>query len=66
MIKLIESDRCKSCGLCVEFCPQKCLKMGGVINANGYKIPEHTDESKCTSCGICYVVCPDSAITVYK
>lgn len=66
MIKLIESDRCKSCGLCVEFCPQECLKMGDVINASGYKIPEHTDESKCTSCGICYIVCPDSAITVYK
>ena len=66
MIKLDESDRCKSSGLCVHFCPQKCLKIGGTINAGGYKIPEHTDACKCTSCGICYIVCPDAAITVYK
>ena len=66
MIKLVESDRCKSCGLCVHFCPQTCLKIGGAINAGGYKIPEHTDAGKCTSCGICYIVCPDAAITVYK
>lgn len=66
MIKLIEDDRCKSCGLCVSYCPQKCLQIGRTINAGGYKIPEHTDEGKCTSCGICCLVRPEAAITVYK
>ncbi len=66
MIRLVEDDRCKSCGLCVAYCPQKCLKIGKTINAGGYKIPEYTDAEKCTSCGICYLVCPECAITVYK
>ena len=66
MIKLVEDDRCKSCGLCVAYCPQNCLKIGKKINVGGYKIPEHTDASMCTSCGICYLVCPEAAITVYK
>lgn len=66
MIKLVEDDRCKSCGLCIEYCPMKCLEMSKKINVNGYKIPKLVDENKCTSCGICYIVCPETAITVYK
>lgn len=65
MIKLDEI-RCKSCGICVEFCPWKCLAITNKINDKGHKIVGLSDESKCTACGICYLVCPDAAISVYK
>jgi 2-oxoglutarate ferredoxin oxidoreductase subunit delta len=60
----IEEIRCKSCGLCVEFCPKKCLIITEKINEKGHKIAGIIDQSCCVSCGICYTVCPDIAITV--
>ena len=46
---------CKSCGLCVEFCPK------GVFGLDaGEPLVEH--EEKCTGCGICELLCPDFAI----
>lgn len=63
---VFEEDRCKSCGLCIEFCPKKCLAITDKINNKGYKIAGLTDESKCTKCAICAIMCPDVAITVYR
>lgn len=65
MVKF-EEIRCKSCGLCVHFCPKKCLEISSKINANGHRIAGIKDPKSCSSCGICYTVCPDAAITVYK
>lgn len=65
MVKF-EDIRCKSCGLCVVFCPKKCLQITNVINSKGYKIAGCIDQKACISCGICYTVCPDVAITVHK
>ena len=59
-----EEIRCKSCGICVEFCPKKCLKITEKINEKGHKIAGLADPQNCISCGICYMVCPDVAITV--
>jgi 2-oxoglutarate ferredoxin oxidoreductase subunit delta len=63
---MIEFDeaRCKSCGICVEFCPKKCLRITDKINEKGHKIAGIVDQSRCVSCGICYTVCPDVAIIV--
>ena len=63
---VFEDDRCKSCGICVGFCPQKCLKITNKINNKGYKVAGLTDEDKCTACGTCFHMCPDVAITVYR
>lgn len=65
MIK-IDEIRCKSCGICVEYCPQKCLKISDIISEKGYHIAGIEDQDCCISCGICHTVCPDVAITVYK
>lgn len=62
----VEANRCKSCGVCVAFCPKKCLEISDIINQKGYRIAACTDEKLCVSCGICNTVCPDVAITVYK
>lgn len=65
MVK-IDPIRCKTCGVCVAFCPKKCLEISDTINEKGYRIAGCIDQKLCVSCGICSTVCPDVAITVYK
>lgn len=60
----IEEIRCKSCGICVEFCPKKCLRITDKINEKGHRIVGIINQQYCISCGICYTVCPDIAIIV--
>ncbi len=56
----IPLERCKGCGICVEFCPKKVLqldKLGKIFVAR----PED-----CIACGQCELRCPDYAIFVDK
>jgi len=65
-IKIFE-DACKGCGLCIEACPLKLIRLSDRINAFGYKSIEHIDtEGKCTACKMCAIMCPDIAIEVFK
>ena len=57
-------ERCKGCGFCVEFCPQKVLVMSTQTNSKGYHPPVITDDSHCVNCGLCTLLCPDFAIFV--
>ena len=60
-------DACKGCGLCIESCPLKLIKLSDRINAFGYKSIMHDDpEEKCTGCAMCALICPDIAIEVFK
>ncbi len=52
---IIDTNWCKSCGICVEFCPKKILKLGD-------KSVEVIDEEMCIHCGLCELRCPDYAI----
>lgn len=61
----INSERCKGCGLCVDVCPKKIIKIGNERTANGYLSAECTDNDKCISCKMCAVMCPDTAIRVF-
>jgi 2-oxoglutarate ferredoxin oxidoreductase subunit delta len=63
IVHIIE-ERCKGCGFCVEFCPQRVLVMSKHTNAKGYHPPEITDRSHCVNCGLCGLICPDFAIYV--
>ena len=58
--------RCKGCGMCVMFCPQKVLRMADDLNQQGLPYPEMIEEERCTTCGICFRMCPDTAIEVNK
>lgn len=63
----VDLNYCKGCGLCVEFCPKKVLKIDTERVTNmGYNPAAMANEDECIACGICYRMCPDSAITVEK
>jgi 2-oxoglutarate ferredoxin oxidoreductase subunit delta len=61
-----ETHRCKGCGLCVLFCPQKNLRMSEELNEQGLSYPEEIAPDCCTGCGLCFRMCPDTAIEVQQ
>jgi len=68
MAKLtIEAENCKGCGLCVDACPQKILRIDPeAINHKGHSPAQMTDESRCSGCGSCAIMCPDCAISLER
>lgn len=60
----IDIERCKGCGLCVFYCPKKCLKLAEVFNKTGNHFIELTMEDVCNGCGTCYIMCPDYAVEI--
>lgn len=65
-LHLIEGERCKSCGLCVEACPKKTLGIGSNLNTQGYAYVVQVAPEQCVKCNICRIVCPDVAIGVIE
>ncbi len=63
-VKII-SERCKSCGFCVKFCPKQVLAVGTKVNSKGYEYVEPINDA-CIGCCMCARICPDGAIEVYK
>ena len=64
----IDSNKCKSCYLCVDVCPKKIIKKSELTGKTGEPIVEFKDNNKeCMGCAQCALVCPDIAITeVYR
>lgn len=60
----IDKEKCKACGLCILYCPQKCLKLSASLNNKGYHYVEPAPGTSCGGCAICHVVCPDVCIRV--
>lgn len=56
----IDLKWCKSCSICVAFCPTKAL------SADDVGTPHLASPEKCTACGLCEMMCPDFAIEVIK
>lgn len=59
-------DRCKGCGLCVDYCPHKLLRLQADLNLLGYHPVHLAEEGQCTGCGICALMCPDMIIRVER
>jgi 2-oxoglutarate ferredoxin oxidoreductase subunit delta len=60
----VDRDRCKGCGICVQYCPQKILEMSTDINKKGYFYTTVSNPSYCIGCRVCAISCPDVAIEV--
>ena len=63
---VVNTDRCKGCGLCVEACPKEVIALANKVNVNGYPYVEAVRPDDCIGCASCAIVCPDACITVYK
>ncbi len=55
---IVNEEWCKSCGICINYCPKKVL----VANEKGYPVAEKIDD--CIQCMLCELRCPDFAIRV--
>jgi 2-oxoglutarate ferredoxin oxidoreductase subunit alpha len=62
----VDSDRCKGCGLCIEFCPQHCLRLSDHLNPIGYHPVELSDAAACNACTLCAIMCPDTGLSVFR
>ncbi len=62
---VVDIERCKGCGVCINNCPQQVIQLSKKVNSKGYHFMEMQND-RCTGCTNCAVVCPDGVITVYR
>lgn len=63
---MLQFERCKGCGICIEVCPRKILGEGKELNTRTQYPPVAVDNGVCTFCKSCELVCPDFAIYVVE
>lgn len=61
---IIDTERCKGCGLCIDVCPKKVLEFTERVNAKGHFPARQGRPEDCIHCTLCCVVCPDVAISI--
>ena len=56
----INTEWCKGCGICIEFCPKKVL----IADCNNKAVWYNAND--CIRCGLCEMRCPDAAIMLIE
>lgn len=52
------TENCKSCGLCIKWCP------ADAIVKTGKRSPLAIKQDKCICCGVCIGICPNNAVEI--
>ncbi len=61
----MDHERCKGCGLCVDFCPKDVLALTtDKLNAKGLTYACCIEPENCIGCMSCTMICPDTAIEI--
>ncbi len=63
---VVDTERCKGCGVCVANCPTNTIALAHEVNSRGYNFVHMANPDNCTGCTNCATVCPDAVITVYR
>jgi 2-oxoglutarate ferredoxin oxidoreductase subunit delta len=78
---IIDTERCKGCGLCVTVCAKAGIVISKKPNKSGYfpaePVPSAVEgaansdsfdklTTSCTGCAVCALVCPDAAIEIFR
>ena len=63
---IIDKERCKGCGLCVNVCPKNVLEISSEVNPRGYFPAYQARPHDCIFCTACCIMCPDVAITIIE
>ncbi|HCG76579.1 MAG: tungsten formylmethanofuran dehydrogenase [bacterium (Candidatus Ratteibacteria) CG_4_10_14_3_um_filter_41_18] len=64
---IINKERCKGCGLCIDTCPKKLITVSEDFNAKGYHFAKVSKSAGgCLGCRFCAIICPDVAIEIYQ
>ncbi len=62
---VIDTEKCKGCGVCITGCPKECIALSKKVNKKGYQYLDMTSD-ECIGCANCAVICPDGVIEVYR
>ncbi|MFZ0035353.1 MAG: 4Fe-4S dicluster domain-containing protein [Sedimentisphaerales bacterium] len=62
---IINTERCKGCGLCVQVCTKGGIVIAKQSNKSGY-FPAQPKNSDCTGCCLCAIICPEAIIEIYQ
>lgn len=62
----VDTERCKSCGLCESVCPKNIISTSDTINSKGYQPIKVEPMEDCIGCAACAKICPDCVLEVER